>query len=71
MKIGIYTPSATPSASTVLKWTIRSGLEIGIERVHGLCLLVPVVMATNWFYRKPEASGLVMEYIPLSESKPC
>lgn len=41
MKIGIYTPSATPSASTVLKWTIRSGLEIGIERVHGLCFVSP------------------------------
>lgn len=34
-------------------------------------LLVLVVMATNWFYIKPEASGLVMEYIPPSESKPC
>lgn len=27
-------------------------------------LLTQVVMATNWFCIKPEASGLVMEYIP-------
>ena len=39
MKIRIYTPSETPTASTVLKWTVRSKLVTGIERVHGLCFV--------------------------------
>lgn len=41
MRIRIYISSETSSASTVLKWTVRSELVTSIERVHGLYFVSP------------------------------
>lgn len=70
MRIKMHTTSKPLSASRVRRWAVVSKSPV-LKEFMVCILLVPVVMALNWLYIKPEASRHVMEYIPLSESKPC